>query len=156
MTEIDEGKRRIAAHHEAGHAVAMLANGVTPDGAAIDAGGNGKVHSFCRPQEWEAVLQTPELRRMQAVIAMAGPVAEMDYRGEPVEFQAVGGDTGDLRTVAELGFGRERERYDIQIEALDLLRSHPVAHWWIARLLLDLGVLHRDDLAELWRLHRGA
>ncbi len=154
MIEIDEGKRRIAAFHEAGHAVAMLANGVWPDGASISVDGSGKVHQFVRPCAWEAALRTSELRRVQAIIAIAGPVAEMDYHGEPVDLFAIEGRANDLDVVAELGFESDYERLGLQIEALTILQAHPVAHWWIARLLFDLGVLHRDDLVDLWYLRR--
>jgi hypothetical protein len=69
-------RRRVAAHHEAGHLAAYLRFGFPFHSVVIDDGGNGLVRGL--------LPAAPEYALERSIICLSGPAAEARYIGVPL------------------------------------------------------------------------
>ena len=94
MTAMDEGARQardddeldVTAYHEAGHALMAVHVGARVREMSLNAAAEGKLDRYAEVAvEWpRQAFATREYQIKAMQVALAGPAAEMHYRGEPL------------------------------------------------------------------------
>ena len=145
--------RKYTAYHEAGHAVAYLRYGVFPSGMELYDNLSGIVHHYTAPGYIDIVSEDPRLKWQEGMYLLAGPIAELMAKGVNAPEGVINGVSGDLDKVLAL-FPDKGERYMIQSDTVGVLEENWQLCQVLARLVYDLGYLHRDDLIHLWYRYR--
>jgi hypothetical protein len=136
-------RRKVAAYHEAAHAVARLVHGLSFDTAVVDDEGGGGVEIAGTPKglPWGA-----------AVRALAGPIAESRYTGQAFDaVVAVGGGMTDYKYAKEYLKFTEREMPEARQAAHRLVCKYWPAIMQVAAVLDAKGEITPLDVIAALR-----
>jgi ATP-dependent Zn protease len=155
----------ISAYHEAGHAYMALRSGAKVRSITVDPDWDDGPDRHGDTQiAWpKKRLSEKELREKVILVALAGPVAEMIYTGDPYHPGLVAEWSADWQVAwaaAELLFPTEPARMDYleqtSIRLYHLLNQN--RHWEAIAMLVDHLLAHEtldaemiDEIADEWQ-----
>jgi hypothetical protein len=147
--------RRLIAHHEAGHCVAMLAVGAAIGRASLEP----SAVTYAVRRTWSGRFDSGAERMAAArfiKIALSGPIAEACFAGRRADAEACRTDITDARRLA-LGIGggsRPAARaflLAVYAEASELIPSRWTDVEHVAELLLEHGAMSGAEIEEAVR-----
>ena len=149
----------VTAYHEAGHALVALLAGAKVRSLTIDPDwDDGPARTGDTQIRWSRRLPASEYQRRAIQVALAGPVAEMLYTGDPFHPAHVAEWQGDWRDAWQLAAGQypgESQRMQaleqVSIALYRQLNSEP---WWsmlaaLADELLAHETLESEQIQEI-------
>ena len=145
-------------HHEAGHAVAAIVYGLDLIGASVVSTPT-ELGRVCYSRRTVQRLQLPHIKKLDAIVASCGPIAESVFTGKSVSECGSGIDFERVRYRA-IELGRDRKEQlaifrDILTQGIDLVHGNLRAIEAIAGSLAERHVLNNSQLKRLYQLNRG-